>query len=98
MPKRNNKAEVQKEQKKMLRAIAKEAQLCYKDPKFQRYRNLALAYKESLIKDLIEHYEPDPLVYAFTVKEMLVELRLLMSMLDKVEGPAKSNKEVKDVQ
>ena len=65
------------------------ARECLQDDKFKRYKDIALRHQEKLIAALVDYTNPDPIQYAFEVREMLCILGYSKLLLKDIEKEAK---------
>jgi hypothetical protein len=82
-------ADIRKQALNDAKAVALLARECLTDKKFKKYRKKALEHQEKLIDAIIDYVNPNPVEYAFEVREMLSVLGYSKLFLKDVEKEAK---------
>lgn len=82
---RKTKADVQAQ----MQAAIEEAKKCLTLPEFEKYKKRYEKARETVIHNLIEYRNPDPIQYAFYVSNMLNSLRSLGTLLFEVKKEAR---------
>lgn len=76
------------EHKVFVTAMAKKAQECLIDPKFDEYRKMFIQYKEEVIESIILLNETDPVIYGFKVRQLVDTLKAYRLLISSVEEDA----------